>query len=311
MKKKLIWLFLLIPGVISAQSSGFQLLNIGPTAAELSISEATVATPFGASSIYSNPALLTSDDRSSISLGYTSWIDDSNNLFGGINLVRGNRAAAFAFYTSGVSGFEQRNGPGESNGDFSIQYVSISGAYAYAFKYFSLGVAGEYLNEDVYPFRANGFAMNAGIVSSAIDERIRVGAALTNAGEMEKLDQRATQLPTKFTAGVSVDVLEFVHWQSPELPILATLMADFVIPMNDDTDELDEINPDENYFNVGMNLLISEIVEVRAGYKTSDNVRPFSFGLGFIADKVRFNYALVPFNTGFGTVHSIGLTYQL
>ncbi len=311
MKKKLIWLFLLIPGVINAQSSGFQLLNIGPSAAELSISEASVTTSFGASSMYSNPALLAGDARSSISLGYTSWIDDSNNLFGGINLIRGNRAAAFAFYTSGVSGFEQRNAPGESNGEFSIQYISISGAYAYAFKYFALGVAGQYLNEDVYPFRANGFGLNAGIVSSAIDERIRVGAALTGAGEMEKLDQRATELPTKFTAGVSVDVLEFVHWKSPELPILATLMADFVIPMKKDSDTMEEINPVNNYLNFGLNLLISEVVEIRAGYKTSDNVRPYSFGLGFIAEKVRFNYALVPFNTGFGTVHSIGLIYQL
>ncbi|MBO6793292.1 MAG: PorV/PorQ family protein [Balneolaceae bacterium] len=311
MKKNLIWLLLLIPAISNAQTAGFQLLNIGPSAAELSLSEATVATPFGATSIYSNPALLAKADRPSISLGYTSWIDDSNNLFGGINLVRGNRAMAFAFYTSGVSGFEQRNGPGESNGDFSIQYVSIAGAYAYDFGLFAIGVTGQYLNEDVYPFRANGFAVNAGIVSSAIDERIRIGAALTNAGEMEKLDQRATELPTKFTTGVSIDVLEFVHWQSPDLPILATVMADYVIPMHPQTDELDEINPENNYFNFGLNLLISEIVEVRAGFKTSDNVRPISFGVGFIADKVRFNYALVPFNTGFGTVHSIGLTYQL
>lgn len=311
MKKNLIWIILLLPCVVNAQSSGFQLLNIGATAAELSISEATVATAFGASSIYSNPAMLASENRTSISLGYTSWIVDSNNLFGGINLVNGKRAAAFAFYTSGASGFEQRNGPGESNGEFSIQYVSIAGAYAYAFKYFSIGVAGQYLNEDVYPFRANGFAMNAGIVTSAIDERIRIGAALTNAGEMEKLDQRATELPTKFTVGTSIDVMEFVHWQSPELPILATIMADFVMPLHDQQDEFDEINPDENYLNLGLNLLISEIVEIRAGYKTSNNVRPVSFGLGFIAENVRFNYALVPFNTGFGTVHSIGLTYQL
>ena len=114
---------------LNAQSSGIQFLEIGPTAAELSLSGA-VATPNGASSIYTNPSLLVLQDRPSLSFGYTNWILDTNNLFGGINLKSGNRAFAFSFYTSGISGFEQRNNPGDSNGDFSIQYLSISGAYA-------------------------------------------------------------------------------------------------------------------------------------------------------------------------------------
>jgi hypothetical protein len=36
-----------------------------------------------------------------------------------------------------------------------------------------------------------------------------------------------------------------------------------------------------------------------------------SYGIGFIAEKVSFDYAIIPFNTGFGTVHSIGLQYEL
>lgn len=98
MKKNLFWIILLLPCVVNAQSSGFQLLNIGATAAELSISEATVATAFGASSIYSNPAMLANEDRTSISLGYTNWIVDSNNLFGGINLVNGKRCSICFLY---------------------------------------------------------------------------------------------------------------------------------------------------------------------------------------------------------------------
>jgi hypothetical protein len=128
---------------------------------------------------------------------------------------------------------------------------------------------------------------------------------------MEKLDQVATDLPSSFNFGVAVDVLEFVHGKSLDLPILATLMADFVQPFEALSTDDQDFTPTDTYFNLGINLLISEIVEVRAGYKTEDNVRPTSFGLGFITDKVTFNYALIPFNTGFGTVHSIGLQYQL
>lgn len=295
----------------NAQSSGLQLLEVGPTAAELSISEAAVATPNGSSSLYSNPALLAMDEKSSISLGYTSWIADANNLFGGINFVKNRRAISFSFYTSGITGFEQRNNPGESNGDFSIQYLSISGAYAHDFKYFSAGLAAHYLNEEVFPFRASGYAVNFGLATSIVDDKIRIGTSLLNLGQMEELDQVATEIPSSFNIGFAVDIFEFAHFKSPDLPVLATLMADFIHPLDDNVSNSQDFTPNESYFNLGINLLVSEIVEIRAGYKTQDNVRPTSFGLGFIAEKVTFNYAIVPFNTGFGTVHSIGLQYQL
>ncbi len=312
MRALLIPIFLaVLSSSLYAQSSGLQLLEVGPTATELSISEATVATPNGSSSMYTNPALLVMQNRPTISLGYTSWIADSDNLFGGINLKKGNRSIAFSFYTSGISGFEQRNNPGESNGEFSIQYLSISGAYAYDFKILKAGIAGHYLNEEVFPFRANGYAFNIGLAGELLDERLRWGASILNMGEMEKLDQVATELPTSFNVGVSMDVLEFVHGKSPNLPILATLMADWVHPMNESILDNQNFNPSESYFNLGLSLLVSEVVRVNTGYKTQDNVRPYSFGLGFITEKVTFNYALIPFNTGFGTVHSIGLQYQL
>lgn len=312
MRALLIPIFLVVlSSSLYGQSSGLQLLEVGPTATELSISEATVATPNGSSSMYTNPALLVMQNRPTISLGYTSWIADSDNLFGGINLKKGNRSIAFSFYTSGISGFEQRNNPGESNGEFSIQYLSISGAYAYDFKILKAGIAGHYLNEEVFPFRANGYAFNIGLAGELLDERLRWGASILNMGEMEKLDQVATELPTSFNVGVSMDVLEFVHGKSPNLPILATLMADWVHPMNESILDNQNFNPSESYFNLGLSLLVSEVVRVNTGYKTQDNVRPYSFGLGFITEKVTFNYALIPFNTGFGTVHSIGLQYQL
>ena len=311
--KAIVTLFftILFTALTLAQSSGLQFLEVGPTAAELSISEAAVATPNGSASMYVNPALLVMQDRPSLSIGYTSWIADTDNLFGGINLKKGNRAVAFSFYTSGISGFEQRNNPGDSNGEFSIQYVSISGAYAREFKFFSAGIAAHYLNEEVYPFRANGYAVNLGLATTLLDEKIRIGTSLINLGEMEKLDLVATELPSSFNFGLAVDILEFVHGKSPDLPILTTLMADFVQPLESLSTDDQDFTPTDTYFNLGISLLISEVVEIRAGYKTQDNVRPTSFGLGFITDKVRFNYALIPFNTGFGTVHSIGLQYQL
>ncbi|MBO6524493.1 MAG: PorV/PorQ family protein [Balneolaceae bacterium] len=313
MKKTIFFLFTLIsPGLLCAQQSGLKLLEIGATASELARSETSVATPNGAPSLYSNPALLAMSTNSSISLGYTNWISDSNNLFGGINLRKNNRALAFSIYTSGVSGLEQRDAPGESNGDFSIQYVSLSGAYAYDFSYFSAGISGHYLNEEIFPYRANGYALSLGLASSFFNNRVRLGTSLLNLGEMEKLNQVPTELPASFNIGIAADVMELVHFKSPDLPILVTLMADYVIPVdNSESNSYTDYNPDENYMNLGVSLIIADVVQVNSGYKTGDNTRPVSFGAGFITEKVTFNYALIPFNTGFGTVHSIGIQYQL
>lgn len=312
MKLTITFLFLVfVFSQLNAQSSGIQFLEIGPTAAELSLSGAAVATPNGASSIYTNPSLLVLQDRPSLSFGYTNWILDTKNLFGGINLKSGNRAFAFSFYTSGISGFEQRNNPGESNGDFSIQYLSISGAYAINLKGINVGFSTQFLTEDIYPFRATGYAFNFGISTSLSNGGIRLGSSILNIGTMEKLDETATILPSTFNLGIAVDVLEFTHKKNPELPILFTLMGDFVQPIESISSNEEDFIPVKSYFNVGLELLVSQIVKINIGYRTQQNVRPMSYGIGFIAEKVSFDYAIIPFNTGFGTVHSIGLQYEL
>lgn len=307
-------LFLVIPFVVSAQQTGngLNLLEIAPGASELSRGETRIAVPNGANSIYSNPALLSLEQRSTIDLSYTNWLADFNNVFGGINLKKGNRALAFAFYTSGEDGFEQRDRPGESNGNFSIQYLSIAGAYSHDFNWFTLGISGQYLNEDVYLYRANGYAINLGATSSLLNDRLTLGASVTNLGEMEELNTIATQLPTSFNAGFSVDLMEFTHYKKQDLPILVTLMADFVAPLNDENpDRFTDYNPDKSYMNFGISLEIAEVVIINSGFKTGTDTRPLSFGAGILTDKVIFNYALIPFNTGFGTVHSVGIQYQL
>jgi hypothetical protein len=74
---------------------------------------------------------------------------------------------------------------------------------------------------------------------------------------------------------------------------------------------MNSLSENSQHFNFGLKLLISDVIEIRNGYKTENSSRPISFGLGLITNKVTFNYAIIPFNTGFGTVHSVGLQYKL
>lgn len=311
-KSFFISLLVALPFVLNAQSSGLPLLGIAPTAFELSRAEASGATPVGAASVYSNPALLINSPTTTLDLSYTNWIADANNVFGGINLVNEKRAIAFSFYTSGITGLEQRNNPGPSNGDFSIQYLAISAGYAHDFSVFELGVSGHYLNEEVYPYRARGYAFNAGISRSFTNDRFTVGASVQNIGEMENLDQQATDLPKKITFGASGSLFEYRHHKNPTLPVKISAAVDYIVPIIDNQNiSRINFNAPEAFLNTALSFLVADVIQINAGYKTGNNVRPVSFGLGFITEKVIFNYANIPFNTGYGTVHSIGIQYQL
>lgn len=304
-------LFLMISTALTAQErgTGFEMLNFSPSSYALSRAEATVSIADGAASIYSNPALLIYNAASSIDLGYTFWLGNTPYIFGGLNLKNKQQAIAFAFYTAGASDYNQYDSPGTSNGTFSIRHLSISAAYAYDFSYFSMGAAFQYLREENYSYRASGYAFNLGIAGKLMDGRIRTGASLKNIGEMETLIIDATTLPANATMGFSADVFEISAEKNKELPILISVFADYVVPLNENDDYLDYI-PSSPHFNLGLSLNIAEVVEVSGGFKPTDDAQSFSFGASFIADNIRFNYALIPFKTGFGTVHSVGLQYQ-
>jgi hypothetical protein len=128
---------------------------------------------------------------------------------------------------------------------------------------------------------------------------------------MEELNVNATPLPTNFKVGTSIDVVNFNPPKNDDLPVLFTAYVDYVYPLNetDDKDYADYTIPG-SYFNLGVSFTVAEVLQISGGYKTQNNVRPISFGAAFTASEITFNYALIPFNTGYGTVHSIGLQYK-
>ena len=286
------------------------MLENAPTPSALSINEASTAVPQGSGSIYLNPALLIFDNSSTIDLGYSSWIEESNFLFGGANFINGNRAFSIGIYNSKVDGFEQRNNPGDSNGEFSISYLSVSGALAYKFDFLSLGIAAQYLNEENAQFQASGYAFNFGAAARFLDSKLKTGISVLNIGNLDDLNNESTRLPEVFRAGISLDVFEFSPPKNNDLPVLVSFSTDFVQPLSSteslQTGELDN----DSYFNFGIILNVVEVLELSGGYKTGNTAKPLAFGVGFITDVVKVNYALIPYETGFGTLHSIGLQYK-
>ncbi len=304
--------FMIVTGVSAQETStGFPMLENAPTPSGLAISESGTAVPMGSASAYINPALLVFNASSTIDLGYSSWIDESNYLFGGVNFLNDNRAISIGIYSSSVGGIEQRDRPGNPNGEFSLSYLSLSAGLAYKFDYLSLGVTGQFLNEENAQYQSSGYAFNFGAAGSFLDSRLNTGVSVLNIGKLDDLNNQPTELPELFRAGVALDVIEFTHPKNPDLPILVSIATDFVKPLNARESLGSEEKENSSYLNLGLILNIAEVLEISGGYKTGENnVKPISFGVGFITDLIKVDYALVPYKTGFGTLHSIGLQYK-
>lgn len=313
MKRTLVFLFLIFTAAgLDAQDtgSGLDFLNIGPSSRLLSISEASTAVLTGPSAIYTNPGLLALEDRSGIDVNYTLWISDVDNQFAAVNFRQRNWAFAAGVYNSTSDGFQARDQPGPSAGEFSIGYLSLAGAAAYKIGALSVGATVQYLREEVFQFRANGYAFSGGIAAEFLDRRIRAGASVKNIGNMESLDQISTTLPSTVNIGIAASAVEFVTPGANDLPILISIYADWSKPLEENpASDFFDGDGFESFFSLAMNADIADLFYLQGGYRFGPTERPFSIGAGLGIDPVRVNYALVPFSTGFGTVHSLGIQY--
>lgn len=292
------------------QSTGFDMLTIGPNSEALGLSEATTAQLLGASNIYTNPANLVLEPSSDLRADYSLWIAGLNHTHLATNLKKSNRALAFGILASESDDFELRSRPGPSEGSFSVSYLSLSAAYALKVKNFSAGISAHYLREEIYLYDASGYAINAGLSSHWLERKLFVAAAIQNLGSMSALNREETALPTRFRTGIATEIFTLSTGNDKGMPIVFRLASDFVLPLEKSSGTADTEFSNDAFINAGLAVEAAGMLTVRGGYKSGDTERPVSFGLGISVNNVQADYALIPFKTGFGTVHSIGLSYR-
>jgi hypothetical protein len=186
----------------------------------------------------------------------------------------------------------------------------LSGGYAYRLGPLALGASLQYLREEYYFYNASGYAANFGAAAQVWDNRIRIGAGLLNLGEMSKLRNQPTDLPATFRTGFSADLFTFITPQNEDLPISVALKNDVIFPLQKTPQTTQGNSSPQIYSNIAIEISVAKIIALRTGYKTGDTVRPWSAGLGLDMEWISADYAIIPFETGFGTVHSLGLQYQ-
>ena len=294
-------------------SAGMSFLLTGPTAWNMGASEAHTAALTGPSGIFLNPSLLALEFSSSAAASYMIWpATDTQNHFAGALFRRNRDAFGVAVLSSVIDDIPFRSGPTQSpDGYFAVRYMALAASYARSHGPVSAGITGMYLYEQFFRQDAVGLAFNAGVALSLLEERMRLGASVRNIGSMSELSETATVLPAVLSLGADVQVLQFsTSALDDEIPFLWSLSADYIKPLADIRPAGEPgSDPRAAYVNIGTELNIAQLIDLRAGYRSGDTQRRFSFGTGVSAGDFYISYAYMPFKTGFGNAHAIGLLF--
>ena len=302
--------------VLAQQTTSLPFLTIGPDAFSLSTGEARTAVLNGASDIFTNPANLALEKKSSVGASYTLWISDTRISHASANILKGNQAFAVGVLTNTVNHFEARQVAGPSQGTFSLKNFAMAAAYSRKIGPVSFGASALYIYQSFYQASAGGYAFSFGASGNILPNRLRLSAALLNTGKMNKLNDQASRLPTSFNAGIWTRLIQFATPGYNEIPISIAASADFTQPVNETnidataTGSTDYKQQKNGFVTTGVNVTVAGLIDLRAGYRfLKSSAREVSFGLGLQTNGIHMDFAYIPFNTGFGNAYSVGLKY--
>lgn len=285
-----------------AQEAGLAFLRLGTNAEALALGDAHVAHSRDAFATYWNPAGLAAASSNSAAISHHLWLADVRTYAAAARFGVGQKGGLGVFLTAtGSSGLEAREVPGDPDGLFSAQFVSLGAAYGRQFGPLRAGVTAKYLSEQVYFNDASGFALDAGLQLDLWQNGLQLGAALQNVGEMSELSVQSTPLPRLVRAGAAV--FPFRILTSDDDAPLFNLMV---------TGEVSHLVPAEmTRVHVGVAGEVLEMLTLRLGYLSNDAVRRFSFGAGLGYESLAVDYAFLPFQQEFdGPGHVLTVGYR-
>lgn len=285
----------------AAQDSGLAFLRIGVDAQSLARGDAGVASERGPFATYWNPAGLASPQQNQVAVSHHVWIADVRTYAVSSKFRVGENTGIGLYMTAtGAGDLEAREEPGESAGFFDAQFVNAGLALGRSFGNVRGGITVKYLSERIYVNSANGYAFDFGLQTTLLDGGLNLGAALQNVGSMERLNASATKLPRIIRGGLEIFPFRIFADQDNSLLLNTTVIIE--VSHNTVTESAQ--------FHAGLSGEVLETVTARVGYLSNDVLRDFSAGIGLVVADLKFDYAMLPFEDGFGgPAHIISLSF--
>lgn len=239
-------------------------------------------------SAFWNPALLLETKGSSFSAQENFFIQGSDHTFLSFGIQQKKWGAGAALNFRHIGDLELRQSPSSQPlGTFSENEAALSAGFAYAATpSLSAGVSGKILYQKLEAYDNFGTGADFGFLYR-VNQRLKVGLSVLNAGPDFKLVSEPSPLPLSLRTGASFLWRDFLF------------ASDLVFPRGDGAKT--GWGVERTFRNLSL----------RAGYQTGYDEKNFSFGLGVAYRNFRLDYAFVPYQSDLGSAHRFGIVGEL
>lgn len=301
-----LWLSTVVVGSLSAGTgeTGFAFLKIGVDARAAGMGEAMSSVSTDATAWYWNPAGLAMSDRSGVVFTHNQWIEDVRHNFIGLKLNSRGHYVGLHYLVTGVTDIQQREIPSDNpTALFDSHDLALGLTYARQMNdRWAIGANMTYVYERIQE-SVDALAFDVGLWynvkyvfdNDGMDRRWRVGFVLSNCGVSGKMAERQVDLPRTARLGSSFDIM-----RSEEGRHRMTVATDIVKPVAESI-----------RWHVGAEYAFREKIFVRAGYQMGYESRSISGGIGMaVLNRVRLDYAAVPFRYALGMSHRVTASFD-
>ncbi|HPP34478.1 MAG TPA: PorV/PorQ family protein [Ignavibacteriales bacterium] len=310
--KKILNIILIINLVTFATSpnlgtSGAQFLKLTADARSAALGSATVATSYGANSVFSNPAGVAAITQADVSLSYSRMFSmfDYTSVAVANNFAFGNFAILFTSFKTDEMEIITEKQPNGTGRKFDAQDFTLGISYGrFLTNSFSVGVTVKYVEQRIWNEKAATVAFDVGTRYTLDFNNLTIAMSMTNFAPDMKFDGE--------DLNISYDKDKLIPTNRPSPARLMT--TDFPLPLNFQIGvaldlykdenyqwlfEIDALHPNDNVERVhfATEINIFEYFSLRGGYKIKHDTENYSFGLGVkipIEDySILFDYAYV------------------
>jgi len=295
--KSILTTIFLLTATMFAQTevkSGMSFLKIGFGARNIALGDVGVISASNSTASAYNPALLTMNDNSQITLSHNSWMTDVRSEMLATKFYMFGLPFAAYINSATIDNIELRRKPGEALGTFNVNYFAAALSSAFNLnKSISVGGTVKFLYQGIYADEATGWAADFGAVYKNIISNLNLTFAVRNIGSMNQLRNDATKLPASVSAGAGYFIPHPA--ENFTVQLFSALRKYF----------------DDNSFHIhsGAEIGFKNFVFLRAGYLTGYDARSYSVGLGLNWRGFNFDYAFAPFSYTLGNSNIISVKY--
>ena len=253
-------------------------LKIGVGARASAMGDAFTAIADNPTALYWNPAGLIKIKERQLSATYNMWFAEISHGYAGIGFPLAKGALGGAINYLSMGDIEERDEAGNLTGSFGASDFDLSLGYAREFgdKYI-FGLSGGIVQDTIAGDSKTAFLASLGGLFE-VSEFLTLGVAFQNIG-----------------TNLGNDPLPFI------------IKGGLAFKRKSLTLAMDLAKPTENkmYFCAGAEWWIWDIIALRAGYKTNQDIGAgFTAGIGFKKDKIQLDYAYVPYGE-LGSTHRV------